>query len=178
MPAAKVAVLVPIWTKRVNAPEVKRAAEPQQWTGLSSQLSNDYQHDDEHARTASPTVSSTATTVEPAVKLCLVEQTAPLPLLLLPLRLRPKIVKVGQAPEARPFGPKEWAGISAKLKEDFPPAASEHEEWPISAPRAEAFPVSAEQPPPTGPSTAATGSAEAQGIAMSVARGAPNTRPP
>jgi len=133
-PPAKVAKLAPIRTKK-RTPELRRVAEPRQWTGLSSQIASDYQHDDEHAQSSAPTVHSTA-----AVS---VESANPLPLPAVQPRPRPNKlvkaqVKAGQAPAARPFGPKQWAGLSAELAEaDFPHAECEDEHEDEARPRQE-----------------------------------------
>ena len=163
------AKLAPIRTKKLT-PELRRVAEPRQWTGLSSQIASDYQHDDEHAQSSAPTVHSTA-----AVS---VESANPLPLPAVQPRPRPNKlvkaqVKAGQAPAARPFGPKQWAGLSAELAEaDFPHAECEDEHEDEARPRQERQKALS---PSSAPPTRNLIGVELRSVAKPVARGAPAT---
>ena len=124
--AAKVAMVVPIRTKKLITPESKPAAEPRQWTGLSAQLASDYQHDDEHAPN-SP-MRQCAPSAPPPVSQAVAAAVQPAYPMQLPagqLRSKPKVTSPQLRPAASPFGPnpnQQWAGLSAAMADEFPHA--------------------------------------------------------
>jgi len=147
-------VLVSVPRRVGNAPEAKRVPQPQQWTGLSSQLSDDYQHDDEHAEPVSPARLESGIALEPAAQSgTVVEPTASVPRPSVPIKLKPKVGLV----RTSPLRPKQWRGVAVELAEEFPLANDEEVARAVAATKEEAYPVRAEQPSPTTPSTAPTG---------------------
>ena len=124
--AAKVAIVVPIRTKKPISPAAKPAAEPRQWTGLSAQLASDYQHDDEHSPNSPMRQSAPAATppVSQAVAAAVVP-AYPMQLPAVQLKPKPKVISPQLRPAASPFGPnpnQQWAGLSAAMADEFPHA--------------------------------------------------------
>jgi len=114
-------MVVPIRAKKPTPPEAKPAAEPQQWTGLSAQLANDYQHDDEHSPNSPMRQSAPPAATPPArqAAAAVVEHAYPVKHVAVHLKPKPKPISPQTRPAASPFGPnQQWAGLSATMADD------------------------------------------------------------